>query len=280
MTTAPGRWHWPEYFMEAVGLGVFMIAAGVVTTLLEYSGSPLHQWLPDPTVRRVLTGIAMGLTAVAIFYSPWGKRSGAHINPSVTLTFLRLGKITPRDAGGYIAAQFAGGFLGTALVAWTLGRPFRDAPVLSVQTLPGPAGAGVAFAAETLIAAIMMGTILVVTNAPRWARFGGVAAGILVATFIAVEGPLSGMSINPARTFGPALEARMWQGLWLYLLAPPLGMLAAAEAFRFFRGRAAVRCAKLVHDPSQPCIFHCGYREAAVPTVAHPLASSGPEHTR
>lgn len=280
MTQTAARWHWTEYIIEAAGLGAFMVSAAVVTTVLEYPGSPLRHALPDAALRRILTGVAMGLTAVAIIYSPWGKRSGAHINPSVTLAFLRLGKIEPRDAVGYIVAQFIGGFLGTAVMAWTLGRPFREAPVMSVVTVPGPAGAGVAFAAEVLLAAIMMGTILTVTNTPRWARFGGLAAGILVASFIAVEGPLSGMSINPARTFGPALESHLWRGLWLYLLAPPLGMLAAAEAFRLFRGRAAVRCAKLVHDPTQPCIFRCGYREAAATARPRSADAAIPEVVR
>src|SRR5215831_10723337 len=83
------RQHWPEYLMEAAGLGIFMVSAAVVTTLFEYPKSPVHDVLPDPMFRRVLIGIAMGLTAIGIIYSPWGKQSGAHLNPAVTLTFFR-----------------------------------------------------------------------------------------------------------------------------------------------------------------------------------------------
>ena len=90
--------HWPEYLLEAAGLGLFMISACLVTVLLEYPSSPVRQALPDPWVRRLLIGIAMGLTAISLIYSPLGKRSGAHLNPAVTLTFLRLGKIEPWDA--------------------------------------------------------------------------------------------------------------------------------------------------------------------------------------
>ena len=85
-----------------------MVSALVVTTLVEHPASPIRQMLPDPLRRRALIGVAMGLTAASIIYSPWGRQSGAHFNPSVTLTFLRLGKITPRDALFYVMAQFAG----------------------------------------------------------------------------------------------------------------------------------------------------------------------------
>lgn len=100
------REHWPEYLMEAAGLGLFMISAAVVTALLEYPHSPVYQLLPDPVIRRALIGMAMGLTAVGIIYSPCGKQSGAHLNPAVTVTFFRLGKIQGLDGFFYVLAQF------------------------------------------------------------------------------------------------------------------------------------------------------------------------------
>ncbi|MGH7900958.1 MAG: aquaporin family protein, partial [Thermodesulfobacteriota bacterium] len=83
------RSHWPEYIIEAAGLGLFMISACSFTILIEHPDSPFRQLIGDPLIRRFLIGIAMGLTAIGIIYSPWGKQSGAHINPSVTLTFYR-----------------------------------------------------------------------------------------------------------------------------------------------------------------------------------------------
>ena len=74
------RKHWPEYLMEAWGLGTFMVSAGLITTLLEYPNSPIRQAIEDPDLRRMLIGLAMGLTAIAIIYSPWGKQCGAHLN--------------------------------------------------------------------------------------------------------------------------------------------------------------------------------------------------------
>src|SRR5271165_6329401 len=90
-TTFPSQW--PEYLMEAAGLGLFMISACAFTVLLEHPMSPVRQAIENGTLRRVLIGIAMGLTAIGIICSPWGKQSGAHLNPSVTLAFLSLGKV-------------------------------------------------------------------------------------------------------------------------------------------------------------------------------------------
>src|SRR5262245_47319389 len=144
--------HWPEYLIEGALLGAFMISAAMFTSLLEYPGSPVHQFIPNPHVRRALIGLAMGLTAIALIYSPWGQRSGAHMNPATTLTFLRLGKVTPWDAAFYIAAQFVGGICGVLLSKLSLPDVIGHPSVHYVATVPGRACAGVAFFAEGVIA--------------------------------------------------------------------------------------------------------------------------------
>ena len=103
------RNHWPEYLMEGAELGLFMISACAFVVLFEHPASPVHQGLDNGLARRVLIGLAMGLTAIAIIYSPWGQRSGAHFNPSVTFTFFRLGKVELWDAIFYGVAQCIGG---------------------------------------------------------------------------------------------------------------------------------------------------------------------------
>src|SRR5947207_7332616 len=109
--------HWPEYLMEAAELAIFMVSASLFTILLYHPSSPALRDIPSEFVRRVLIGSAMGLTLIALVYSPWGKRSGAHMNPAFTLTFWRLGKVAPWDAVLYSLAQFTGAFGGGCPVA-------------------------------------------------------------------------------------------------------------------------------------------------------------------
>jgi aquaporin Z len=85
--------HWPEYLMESAGLGIIMISVCVFGAILDYPISPVHQTIRDRTVRTILLGLTRGLTAVGLIYSPWGKQSGAHFNPAVTLAFCWLGKV-------------------------------------------------------------------------------------------------------------------------------------------------------------------------------------------
>ena len=157
--------HWPEYLMEAAALGLFMISACTFGVLFEYPDSPVRQALGNPDVRRVLMGLAMGATAVSIIYSPFGKQSGAHMNPAVTLAFFRLGKIAAWDAVFYIAAQFAGGVAGVVLTASVLRHRLAYPSVNYVATLPGSSGVAAAFAAEFVISFALMLVVLIVSNA-------------------------------------------------------------------------------------------------------------------
>ncbi len=255
------REHWPEYLMEAALLGIFMISAGMFGTLLEYPNSPVHQAIDSSFVRRAIMGVAMGLTAISMIYSPWGQQSGAHFNPAVTLTFLRLGKVARWDAVFYIFFQILGGLAGVLTVKALLGFRFTQPPVSYVATVPGDAGAMVAFLAETVISFGLMLTVLFLTNTPRLARYTGLFAGLLVALYITFEAPISGMSMNPARTFASALPSGMVMSLWVYFIAPILGMSLAVEVFRMVKRRHDVICAKLNHHNNKRCIFlHCGYK--------------------
>jgi aquaporin Z len=258
------RNHWPEYLLEGLELGLFMISACIFVVLLEYPGSPVHQALPDPTVRRVLIGIAMGLTAISIIYSPFGQRSGAHFNPSVTLTFLRLGKVEHWDASFYILAQFIGGTAGVFVAALLLGNLIAAPSVQYAVTIPGTSGIFVAFLAEMVISFIHMSLVLHVSNTKNLARYTGLFAGMMVAMYISIEAPYSGMSMNPARTFASAFPAQIWTALWLYFVAPPLGMLLAAELYVRQQGFHKVFCAKLHHYNNKRCIFRCRFGELGV----------------
>ncbi|HEX6126198.1 MAG TPA: aquaporin [Pyrinomonadaceae bacterium] len=251
------RNHWPEYLIEAWCLGIFMVSACFFGVLLFNPHSP--GTILDPSLRNVLMGLAMGSTAVAIICSPWGKRSGAHFNPAVTLTFLRLRKIDGADAAFYILFQFLGGVAGVLFSWLVLGDLLADSGVNFVLTIPGGYGVAAAFVAEAIISFVMMSMILFTSNAPRIARFTPGVAGFFVALFIAVESPVSGMSMNPARTFASAAVAGDWSGWWIYFTAPPVAMLAASEFFVRTRGLKKVLCAKLDHFGASRCIFNCGF---------------------
>jgi aquaporin Z len=251
------RKHLPEYAMEAFGLGLFMISACTFGTLLGHPDSPVHQAIPNPILRRLLMGIAMGLTAILNIYSPWGKQSGAHLNPATTLTFFRLGKIKGRDTIFYTLAQFTGGAIGVLIASVLIGKFLSHHSVNYVATMPGQYGVAVAFMAEIIITFIMISVVLRVSNNQKTGRFTGLFVGFLVATYITVEDPFSGMSMNPARTLASALFAHSWTTLWVYFIAPPIGMLLAAEVYLRFDGKRNDGCAKLHHQNNKRCI-HCG----------------------
>src|SRR6266705_2875420 len=185
--------HWPEYLMEAAGLGLFMLSACTFAVILDHPASLVRNAIPNFFVRRTLGGLAMGLTAIGLIYSPWGKRSGAHLNPSTTITFFRLGKIKPADALFYVFAQFAGGVAGVMFSATLWGGAVSEQHIRYAATLPGSRGVGIAFVAEVVISFLLMSVVLNASNSARWASLTGVFAGVLVALYISLEAPLSGM---------------------------------------------------------------------------------------
>jgi len=249
--------HWPEYLIEAGLLGTFMVAACIAVFFIQHPLSTIAQHITHPNIRRVIIGILMGLTAIALIYSPLGQRSGAHMNPGTTLTFLVLDKIKPWDAVFSLLFQFIGAIAGVRLAEAVLGQHVKHEAVNYAATVPGRHGIAAAWIAELVIAFGMMSMVLVSTNHAASAPYTGVFAGVLVAVYIAIEAPLSGMSMNPARTLGSAIHARSYRGLWIYFTAPPLAMLCAAGLYVAIAGRDYVYCAKMNHAGHERCIFNC-----------------------
>ena len=237
------RQNWPNYLIEAWALGMFMVSATFFAGLTGLPAWPVRQAVADPLLRRCLMGLAMGLTAVALIYSGWGRRSGAHMNPAVTLTFFYLKKISRHDAFWYVAAQFAGG-ISAMLLLKLLFPAFTGAPEVNyVQTQPGMAGAGAAFAGELLISFGLLLTVLYSSNFERTAPYTGVFAGSLLMLYIIIEDPLSGMSMNPARSMASAVAAGNFRHLWIFMTAPVAGMMAAAIIWKcWICNKPAFRC--------------------------------------
>jgi aquaporin Z len=248
--------------MEVAEMGLYMFVTCFFATLLQHPASPIRHSIPSGILRRAFMGAAVGATVIAIIMTPWGRQSGGHFNPAITFTFYRLGKMDFWDALFYGAAQFFGATNGVAIAAYILrGAPGHESVRYAV-TLPGRYGNGVAFVAELAISFSLMATVLFTSNHETLARYTPFFVGALYAIYITFETPLSGMSMNPARTFGSAFQAGYWHALWLYLIAPTLGMLSAAEVFLRACGGVGPRCAKLHHANNKRCIFHCGYQPA------------------
>ena len=271
-TTQPGprpRSHLPEYFCELFGTAIMMLIGIGAVAVIWHPGSPFETWIPWPSLRRLLTGTIFAGGATLVVYSRLGQRSGAHINPAVTLAFWTLGKISTRDAVAYVGAQVLGAMAGVVAVALVLQDKARGVH-LGMTVPAGGLHWSAAFAAEALITFLLVFLILQCVSRPRLAPYTGYFAGSLVAILVCIEAPYTGTSLNPARSLAPAIlmglssDTPMWLPVapmhqWLYLLAPPAGALIAVGLSRRME-RKQPACAKLYHTENYPCIFaDCGY---------------------
>lgn len=251
------RTHYPEYLMEAAGLGTFMASAATFGTLLWHPELPVAGAVGAEWLRLVLMGTAMGATAIGLIYSPWGKRSGAHFNPAVTLAMLRLGKIAPWDALFYIGAQFVGGAAGVLAVTW-IAQSFLDAPPLwYVPTVPGRYGVTVALVVEAVMSGGLIAMVLAAAEREPLSRWIGVFAGLFLLVYIAVAAPISGMSINPARTVASALPSGSWEATWIYFVGPIGAMWLVAELFLLVHKRRP-ECVGMNNQARDNRVFRCG----------------------
>lgn len=250
--------HWAHYVAEAAGIAFFMTCAALLTTLLEHPASPVRQALQtNDGARHWLMGAGMGLVIVVIVYSPWGKQSGAHINPAVTLAFWQLGKIRTADAVWYVLGQVAGAVITGQLLKLVLGQLYAHPTVnyTVTQPVPLPRGELLAFAGEFVISFILMLVMLAALHSKQLKGLTGWLIGLLLMLYIVCETPYSGMSLNPARTLGSAVAAQRYQGLWLYWVAPVLAMWLATVLFRRLYHGEDLQCAILAGcgpGPSSP----------------------------
>lgn len=178
------------------------------------------------------TGVAavFGLIIMVMIYAT-GHLSGAHINPAVTIAFILTRHFPIRDAGAYIAAQLTGATAGALLLlaAWSDKPAALGATVPSIQTGP-------AIVYEIVLTALLMFVIIAVATDTRAV---GAAAAIAIGGTVALDalfgGPLTGASMNPARSFGPALAAGEWTDFWIYVVGPVAGATLGAGAYQVIR---------------------------------------------
>lgn len=177
-------------------------------------------------------GIALtfGLIVLAMIYTV-GDISGAHLNPAVTLGFFAAGRFPAREVAPYVTSQFLGGISASLLLHFL----FPQDRTLGI-TLPA-GGVMQSFVLEAALTFLLMWVILSVSTG---ANEKGITAGIAVGSIIALEamfaGPITGASMNPARSLGPALVSLHFEGLWIYLASTVLGALLAVPVCRLIRG--------------------------------------------
>lgn len=185
------------------------------------------------TLGAVGVSLVFGLIVMVMVYAT-GHLSGAHINPAVTVAFTLARHFPAREAAAYIAAQVTGA-LAAALVLLAI---WPDQPAQLGATIP-TVGAGSAFVYETILTAFLMFVIVAVATDTRAV---GAAAAIAIGGTVGLDalfgGPVTGASMNPARSLGPALASGELTDLWIYLTAPFLGAALGALAYQLVRGHA------------------------------------------
>jgi len=228
-----------------------LLLGGLSAICLDFApGSPVASLVPDHSARLLITGLLFAGSGSLVALSPLGRRSGAHLNPSVTLAFWRRGHMHIHDLVGYMISQFAGAFVGTALVRWWWGAKARAVNLGVTQPGHGLSAAGAA-GLEAFMTMLLVLGIFVMVSSRRTAPWTPLLVWIVVAVLVWQGAPWTGTSLNPARSLAPAVLRPDTANLWAYLVGPPAGALLAVAVFALIPG-LETRTAKLFHDPRYP----------------------------
>ncbi len=245
-------WHPAEWTAELAGTAL-LVLGGLSAIALDFgSGSTVARLLPSASARLLVTGVRFAGTGSLVAVSPLGRRSGAHLNPAVSLAFWRLDHLHPGDLAGYVAAQLVGALAGAGLASGLWGH--RLASAGSGVTQPGAhIGPAETAVLEAMMTALLVLLILAMVSSDRTARWTPLAVWVLIATLVWQLAPRTGTSLNPARSLGPALAAGRFHDLPLYLVAPLVGSLLATTLWLVVI-RRPLATAKIFHDPSYPSV--------------------------
>ena len=249
-----GKLNWAEYAAEACGTA-FNLFVGLSAGIINFSPDfPMAHLIPSPSLRLLVTGLIFAGSGSLFAISPLGKLSGAHINPSVSLAFFARGKMHGKDFAGYLIGQFLGGLAGAWLLVGIWGA--HAANIHCGITAPGQGyPIWFVFLAEFGMTFALVFAIFIFLSEKWLMRWTPLMTWLLVAILVWLGGPISGTSLNPARSFGPSFVEWFWNSQWLYWVAPPLGGLGAVAVFYLMQPGRHVLTAKLFHVPHYPCIF-------------------------
>ncbi|GCE31955.1 hypothetical protein KDA_74390 [Dictyobacter alpinus] len=250
------RLHWPEYASELMGTAWLVFIALSVVSFSFGAGSPLAILLPNRSVRWLMAGLMLATSGPLVAISPPGKLSGAHLNPAISLAFWLQGKMHQHDLIFYIVSQLLGAVFGAGLAVHIWGQ--RAASVHNGVTAPG-AGYPLwsVFLIEMGCTCLLILAIFLFVSSPRLMHWTPLMNWMLVALIYWQVAPISGSSLNPARSFGPAFVSWFWHAQWVYVLASLCGALLAVVLFRMLMlaGNNDVLTAKMFHVPRYRCIF-------------------------
>lgn len=233
-------------------MGTFVLLYAVFLAIAALAGplSPLSDAVPS-ALRLVLIGLVVGSVTAAVAVSPLGRRSGAHLNPAVTIGFWAHGETHWHDLLGYVAAQFAGAALASAAFAITPGP--LAASIRYAQTQP-LVDDWVAAGVELLLTCALVLTIFFMLSSRRTCRWTPAAVTLVLIVLILIGASLTGPSLNPARSVGPGVVTWSFTSLWPYVAGPIVGALLAAAIFPVLTAGRNLVTAKLFHDPKYPCV--------------------------
>jgi aquaporin Z len=247
--------------MEAAEMAMLMLCICAAGSLLYGRNSAVANMGLSWLARSAIMGSIVAAATFIIIHSPFGRRSGAHFNPALTVAYYSLGRIHHWDAFSYVMAHFFGGIAGVFFAHQLFGANLSESPVRYVVTLPGRNGNVVAFLAEFAASFVLMEVVLLASNHRRLARYTPLFVALVTVFYYMLAVSLSGYSVNPARSFSSAVFARIWQGIWIFFVAPGLGMLTAATLYKKVAGADRIYCAKLLHDFQSNCPFNCRIAE-------------------
>jgi len=241
----PAGWHGVDWACELVGTSI-LVFVGLSAVVMDFGkGSPIASTVPSHSARLLLTGLVFAGSGALVAISPIGRRSGAHLNPSITLAFWCRRHLSLGDLAGYVTSQFLGAVAGTEALRAVWGS--RAVSVRFGATLPGHGlQPWQAMLVEAAMTALLVVAIFAFVSSERTARWTPLAVWIVVAILVWQGAPYTGTSLNSARSFGPAFVAEYWNDYWIYLAGPLTGAVVAAALWAFVP--RATLTAKLFHD--------------------------------
>ncbi len=234
---------WSKFLAELAGTAILLLIGLSLVIFMFGSGSPMENFIPHRKLRQLITGFLFGGTGALIAISPLGRASGAHLNPVVTMAFWLFNKIEIKVAFVYVAAQLMGAVIGVLpLLAWgSLGRSISFA-----ITEPGVGySTQTALIGEILTTFTMVSLLILFLAFKRIRSYTPLLFPFLYAIMVPLEADISGISTNPARSFGPSVVSGVWNAWWIYWAGPFAGALLACRL-----------CSRLARQITSAKLYH------------------------